>query len=77
VETVRDFFTMASFQSFSASKSGTTARGDVVEIGLLLPVNRAEALLELAKQRQQSVAQILRSLIDRALHDVDDRTPRR
>lgn len=66
---------MASFQSFSATKSGMSARGDVVEIGLLLPVNRAEALIELARQRQESVAQILRSLIDRALHDADDRAP--
>jgi hypothetical protein len=40
---------------------------DVVEINLLLPANRAEALLALSRQRRQSVGQILRQLIDRAL----------
>jgi hypothetical protein len=43
--------------------------GDVVEIGLLLPANRADALVELSRRRQQSVGQILRGLIDRALYD--------
>ncbi len=42
---------------------------DVVEIGLLLPTNWANALIELSKQRHQSVAQVLRSIIGSALHD--------
>jgi hypothetical protein len=40
---------------------------EIVEISLLLPTNRAEALVALSIRRQQSVAQILRQLIDRAL----------
>ena len=44
---------------------------DVVEIALLLPSNRAEALIDLARRRRQSVGQILRQLIDVAL-EADD-----
>ena len=40
---------------------------NVVEIGLLLPAKRAEALIRLAKDRQESVGQILRKLIEREL----------
>lgn len=58
---------MAAFQSISAFQSGMTAPTDVVEIGLLLPTNRINALIALSKKKQQSVAQILRGLIDRAL----------
>jgi hypothetical protein len=35
--------------------------------GLLLPSNRAAALLRLARDRHESVGQILRQLIDREL----------
>jgi len=42
---------------------------DVVEIGLLLPTNWANSLIELSKQRHQSVAQVLRGIIGSALHD--------
>jgi hypothetical protein len=66
---------MASFQGLTATKSGMASHGEVVEIGLLLPVNRADALVELSKRRQQSVAQILRGLIDRAL--IDDESAKR
>ena len=45
--------------------------GEVVEITWLLPANRAEALLALARRRRQTVAQILRQLINRALADAD------
>ena len=45
--------------------------GAVVEIALLLPVNRAEALVELAHRRRQTVGQLLRRLIDRALAEAD------
>ncbi|WP_406696860.1 hypothetical protein V5E97_38325 [Singulisphaera sp. Ch08] len=60
---------MAVFHGLIASKTGTPLQGDVVEIGLLLPADRADALVELSKRRHQSVAQILRDLIDRALTD--------
>jgi hypothetical protein len=60
---------MAPFPSFDASKLGMAMRGEIVEIGLLLPAGRADALLELSRRRQQSVAQILRGLIDQALKD--------
>ncbi len=53
----------------TASKSGS---GDVVEIGLLLPASWADALIEMSKKRQQSVGQILRTMIDRGL--MDDQT---
>ena len=49
----------------SAAKEGT--RQDVVEITLLLPASQAEALIALSRSRRQSVGQILRGLIDRAL----------
>jgi len=45
------------------------ASSDVVEIGLLLPTNWANTLFELSRQRDQSVAQLLRSIIGSALHD--------
>ncbi len=40
---------------------------DVIEIGLLLPTQRAADLLRLAQDRQISVGQLLRKLIDREL----------
>lgn len=60
---------MATFQGLTATKNGMATYGDVVEIGLLLPVNRAAALVELSKRRHQSVAQILRGLIEGALSE--------
>jgi hypothetical protein len=39
----------------------------VVEISLLLPANRAEALVALSRRRRESVGQILRRLIDGVL----------
>lgn len=39
--------------------------GEVVEVALLLPKRRADALIDLARQRRQSVGQILRALIER------------
>jgi hypothetical protein len=44
-----------------------TPPAEFVEIGLLLPANRAAALLELAQDRRETVGQILRKLVDRAL----------
>ena len=40
---------------------------NVVEIGLLLPTKRAAALLRLAKDRRESVGQVLRKMIEREL----------
>jgi hypothetical protein len=40
---------------------------EFVEIGLLLPKNRATALLQLARERHETVGQILRKIVDRAL----------
>jgi hypothetical protein len=40
---------------------------DVVELGLLLPTHRAAELLRLARDRHESVGQLLRKLIDREL----------
>src|SRR5262249_15960479 len=58
-----------SFQALPATQTGMVAHGGVAEMGLLLPAKRADALVELSRRRQQSVAQLLRSLIDRALID--------
>ena len=44
-----------------------TAPSEVVEIGLLLPADWAVALVKLSEKRQQTVAQILRTLIERTL----------
>jgi len=60
---------MASMPGTKASQSGMTCYGDVVEVGLLLPANWAEALVEMSKRKQQSVGQLLRAMIDRGLSD--------
>jgi hypothetical protein len=60
---------MAGFPSISASQAGKTPTADIVEIGLLLPQSRVHALIELSKKRDQSVGQLLRGLIERALQD--------
>jgi hypothetical protein len=46
-----------------------TSAADIVEIGLLLPQSRVHALIELSRKKQQSVGQLLRGLIERALQD--------
>ena len=64
---------MAPFFRSDASKS-RMPRGisdDVVEIGLFLPAHRAEALIALSRRRRESVAQILRGLIDQAIATPD------
>ncbi len=58
--------------STDALTLGKGYRDDVVEVALLLPANRAHALVALSRRRHESVGQILRSLIDHAL-DHDDR----
>jgi hypothetical protein len=62
---------MATFQSTSAPQPSMATSPDVVEIGLLLPTSRVNALIELSKKKHQSVGQILRGLIERALVDGD------
>lgn len=53
----------------AASKAGNPRHDDIVEINLLLPSQWARDLMELSRERGQSVGQILRSMIGRALHD--------
>ena len=50
-----------------AENLGNTVANDVVEVGLLLPAPWANALMELSRTRDQSVGQILRSMIGHAL----------
>jgi hypothetical protein len=54
-------------QGMKSHAAHGTPPAEFVEIGLLLPANRAAALLELAQDRRQTVGQILRKLVDRAL----------
>jgi hypothetical protein len=58
---------MASIQSTAATRFGKSASDEFVEIALLVPTNRVEALVDLSRRRHQTIAQILRSLIDREL----------
>ena len=60
---------MSSLRGSPALKNGMNNPGDIVEIGLLLPASRADALVELSRRRHQSVSQLLRGLIDHALTD--------
>jgi hypothetical protein len=57
----------ASLMRTSPANPGPTSSDGVVEIGLLLPAKRAEALLRLAQERHESVGQVLRKLIEREL----------
>ncbi len=59
--------TVASRSGSAAAFCGNTTPGDVVEIGLLLPAEWAALLMDLAKERQESVGQLLRTVIGRAL----------
>jgi len=54
-----------------ALKFGSTGPGEVVEINLLLPAERARELLQLSRHRRQSVAHLLRQIIDRALEEAE------
>jgi hypothetical protein len=53
----------------AALKAGNSRHDDIVEINLLLPSQWACDLMELSRERGQSVGQILRSMIGQALHD--------
>ncbi len=61
----------AACSDLAATLSGRGAPEDVVEIGLLLPASWATALMELSTKRQESVGQLLRSVIGQALVDND------
>lgn len=52
-----------------ASKPGSQRHDDIVEVSLLLPSQWASDLMELSRERGESVGQILRSMIGQALHD--------
>ena len=67
----KDSPAMAPIQSMSANRIGTGESKEFVEIALLVPANRMDALLDLSVQRHQSVGQLLRQLIDRALASND------
>jgi hypothetical protein len=54
-----------------ASILGSHTSEEVVEVSLLLPAAWRNALIELSARRDQSVGQILRALIGRALRDGD------
>jgi hypothetical protein len=59
--------TMSALPAPIGFSSSTDLAGEIVEIALLLPKKRADALVQLSREKHQSVGQILRSLIDRAL----------
>jgi hypothetical protein len=58
---------LASIMGGQSKALPANASDGVVEIGLLLPSNRAAELLQLASDRHESVGQLLRKLIDREL----------
>jgi hypothetical protein len=58
---------MAATTGSTDARLGTRRAEEVIEIALLLPATRMDALLDLSKNRGQSVGQILRSLIEREL----------
>ncbi len=59
---------LAQARGIDATRSGTARPEDLIELSLLLPAHRVEALVHLSRARQQSVAQVLRGLIDQALN---------
>jgi hypothetical protein len=57
----------ASSTGLGAAIPSVGSSDDVIEIGLLLPVEWATALMELSEQRRESVGQLLRGIIGREL----------
>jgi hypothetical protein len=55
----------------TAAKSGTAPPAELIEVALLLPAERLADLLVLSRRADQSVAQFLRNLIDRAVAAAD------
>lgn len=64
---------MATCPSTIANDLRMPPPSDVVEIGLLVPVSWADALLRMSRRRQQSVGELVRGMIDRGLFDEDSR----
>ena len=52
-----------------ASEPGSPRLDDIVEVSLLIPSRWADDLMELSRERGQSVGQLIRSMIGRALED--------
>src|SRR5262249_17128081 len=61
---VRGPLPMAPIQRMRASSLGSPPMNDVIELSLLVPANKMEALMVLSQQRRETVGQILRQLID-------------
>lgn len=64
-----DALPMTPITSSEGTSHFKNGAAEIVEIALLLPTSRVEALIALSKRRKQSVGQILRQLIDTALRD--------
>ena len=58
---------MVARKGTDVERLSTRQEDEVIEVALLLPSTRLEALMDLSKNRGQSVGQILRSLIERDL----------
>ena len=58
---------MVARKGTDVERLSTRQEDEVIEVALLLPSTRLEALMDLSKNRGQSVGQILRSLIERVL----------
>jgi hypothetical protein len=52
----------------AAANFGNPGADEVVEVSLLLPSQWASDLIDLARERHQSVGQIIRAMIGHALH---------
>ncbi len=52
-----------------ASELGSPRLDDIVELSLLIPSQWANDLMELSQERGQSVGQLLRAMIGRALEN--------
>jgi hypothetical protein len=62
---------MVPISSLDIRKVGRPLTNGVVEVSLVLPTERMDALLDLSRRREQSVGQLLRQLIDDALIEDD------
>jgi hypothetical protein len=63
---------LATYHGKGAMNPGRDDDAAVIEIPLLLPANRAEALVALSRTRRESIGQILRQMIDNALALAED-----
>jgi hypothetical protein len=59
----------ASISNIAATNLGNPRHDEVVEVSLLLPSQWANDLIDLARERHQSVGQVIRSMIGQALHE--------